>query len=697
MILENIDTNVNGNVESKACKIEANPVMYDILSNRLYKNKVRAVIRELSTNAVDSHKKAGNLNTPIKVQLPTILEPSFIIRDYGTGLKEQDIYDLYMTYGASDKRDSNLFNGALGVGSKSPFAYTQAFSVTSYFGEEATTYSVFSENGSPKIAKLGSVPSTEPTGLSIEVPVDDYDIAKFTREAEYVYTFLGFPVETNFELERLFEESDTEFKGEDWAIYPDLNEAYIVMAGIGYNLKNLGVDTASILDTDGLVITVETGDVQFAASREELSLSPETIVKLKELAKTLEEGFKVKAKEAIELGTGVLEVAKITQGMPRYLRTIIAGEYPLINDSYYGNMSVKVPDDLKLSQKQSWKKSFSTIHSFPQEFIKNSQEWSVVVLDIISRKTLISEEYFSTNKKVLFISSREKKTKDNSKSRFLESLKLLGITEYNWASDYDFGTKGVGGQTTGLSLQRSTILEKTWNYHKVELGADGNYIIKNHTGALDDIDLTKADILPIPEVRGEFIYKDKRGYDSYKYNFRYVLADSLKFFDLLEVGRPIYLVGVPQAQHQTMINKGGKNWKEFFTSAKKVVVNDCSTTLNYLRRVGWDITEYNAGYNKGQLNYLPKDIEKVLTKINKFEEEGTLIMDSNKQHLHTVLDVLNTLHNKPMKLSIKTYELPNYFTKKYDIAKEGWKDTARRYTKIADISWKQIQKLDKEA
>ena len=105
--------------------------MFKILSDSLYSDKVMAVIRELSTNANDAHIAAGNRN-PFKVTLPTQTNPNFTVRDYGTGLSQEDMEELYTTYGASNKNDSNDFTGCLGLGSKSPFAYTKSFTTTSY-------------------------------------------------------------------------------------------------------------------------------------------------------------------------------------------------------------------------------------------------------------------------------------------------------------------------------------------------------------------------------------------------------------------------------------------------------------------------------------------------------------------------------------------------------------------------------------
>ena len=50
---------------------------FNILSSGLYANKIRAIVRELSCNAVDSHMAAGCADTPFDVHLPNQLEPWF--------------------------------------------------------------------------------------------------------------------------------------------------------------------------------------------------------------------------------------------------------------------------------------------------------------------------------------------------------------------------------------------------------------------------------------------------------------------------------------------------------------------------------------------------------------------------------------------------------------------------------------------
>jgi len=78
-----------------------------ILRDRLYTNKVLAVLREYGSNAWDAHREAGKEGLPIKVSLPTEIEPALIIRDWGPGLSEEDVFEVYVKYGASTKRGSN--------------------------------------------------------------------------------------------------------------------------------------------------------------------------------------------------------------------------------------------------------------------------------------------------------------------------------------------------------------------------------------------------------------------------------------------------------------------------------------------------------------------------------------------------------------------------------------------------------------
>ena len=96
--------------------------IFNVLRNQLYSDKVLAVIREYSTNAVDAHIEVGKKDTPIKVTLPNPLSLDFKVRDFGRGLTEREIGEIYAMYGESTKRGTNEQIGQLGLGCKSAFA-----------------------------------------------------------------------------------------------------------------------------------------------------------------------------------------------------------------------------------------------------------------------------------------------------------------------------------------------------------------------------------------------------------------------------------------------------------------------------------------------------------------------------------------------------------------------------------------------
>jgi hypothetical protein len=184
-----VEIHSNGISNKNQFSIAQTSKMFKILSDSLYSDKVMAVIRELSTNAHDAHVASKNQNS-FKVTLPTQANPNFVVRDYGTGLSQEDMEELYTTYGASNKNDSNDFVGCLGLGSKSPFAYTKSFNTTSYFNGKAYSYiAAMDENGVPSLNLFGISDTNEPNGLEISFAVKQHDFTEFTNKAKRVYHY----------------------------------------------------------------------------------------------------------------------------------------------------------------------------------------------------------------------------------------------------------------------------------------------------------------------------------------------------------------------------------------------------------------------------------------------------------------------------------------------------------------------------
>ena len=136
--------------------------IFNVLRNQLYSDKVLAVIREYSTNAVDAHTEVGKKNEPILVTLPNQMSPYFKVRDFGRGLTEKEIGQIYAMYGESTKRGTNEQIGQLGLGSKSAFAYGDNFVINSFVNGNKTTYNAFIDDTQiGQISKMTSEKSKE--------------------------------------------------------------------------------------------------------------------------------------------------------------------------------------------------------------------------------------------------------------------------------------------------------------------------------------------------------------------------------------------------------------------------------------------------------------------------------------------------------------------------------------------------------
>jgi hypothetical protein len=263
---------------------------FKILSDGLYSNKIRAIIRELSCNAVDSHVAAGKETLPFEVHLPSILEPWFSVRDFGLGLNGDQVVNIYTTYFESTKTDSNEFIGALGLGSKSPFSYTENFTVTAIKDGVQRIYSAFiNEVGVPSIAEMSMSETDEPNGVEVKFSVTDrYDYQSFRNEAYHVFTW--FKNKPNVTGVDRFEHRKVRFKEENIVpgvhVLDDSHECYAVMGNIAYPLNNVPEvskhfgDLAALLGC-GLVFEFQIGELDFAASREQLSYIPLTINSIK--------------------------------------------------------------------------------------------------------------------------------------------------------------------------------------------------------------------------------------------------------------------------------------------------------------------------------------------------------------------------------------------------------------------------------
>lgn len=295
----------------KTLDIIANDKMFKILSSQIYTNKILAPIRELSTNAYDAHVAAGNLDKPFDVHLPTSTQMYFYIRDYGVGLTKEEVVKIYSTYGMSTKCESDEYVGCLGLGSKSPFAYTKSFTVYSYKDGMCYQYKYYMSNNVPKLVLNNEYETKEANGLKIYFKINDvYDCTCFQEESRRFYqwfkvkpNFIGY-VPVFYDNVKIEEEV---YKDQEAGYYSFkflmgniiYEEGYYDLYRIFEN-KKLDLKTLSQISRSKLVFEVPIGTFDISVSRESLEQTNKNIFKINEIMSDFKERQFKKSLEEID-------------------------------------------------------------------------------------------------------------------------------------------------------------------------------------------------------------------------------------------------------------------------------------------------------------------------------------------------------------------------------------------------------------
>jgi hypothetical protein len=267
-----------------AFRIKESAKAFSILSSSLYQNPIRSIIRELGCNARDAHVAAKNPE-PWVLSLPSSLSPEFAVKDNGTGLSHEEVMQIYTTYFESTKTNSNDFVGALGLGSKSPFSYTDNFTVTSVKDGIKNIYSTFlTEEQIPSIVLLDSSNTNEPNGVEVRFSVKSGDFNTFRVEAIEALRFFdqkpkGYPNEVSNQFEII---NGIEHVASTKKTYNSSASPLVIMGGVQYTFdtKNPAFEKYStVINTSHyhMLIRANIGDVDIQPSRESLTMTKKTI------------------------------------------------------------------------------------------------------------------------------------------------------------------------------------------------------------------------------------------------------------------------------------------------------------------------------------------------------------------------------------------------------------------------------------
>jgi hypothetical protein len=298
---EDIEVLSNTNNERKFT-INATAKAFRILSDSLYSRKIEAIVRELSCNAYDSHVMAGCPEKPFSIHFPNEWEPEFSVEDFGVGLSKDDVESIYTSYFTSTKTNSNDVIGALGLGSKTPFAYTDTFNIRSRKDGVELHYNAFiNASGEPSVSLMSEKPTTEGNGVKISLPVRKADFYQFKEDARKVYQWFTVLPEMNIDLD-ISRGSFESLEGKRYTTSGNRynsNQITAVMGNVAYIVsrvretfeEELTLSEKKFFENQNLIIRFDIGDLDVAVSRETISFDDETrevfVNKVKECIKDM--------------------------------------------------------------------------------------------------------------------------------------------------------------------------------------------------------------------------------------------------------------------------------------------------------------------------------------------------------------------------------------------------------------------------
>lgn len=331
----------HGITEERQFQIRGSAKAFKILSDGLYSDKVTAVIRELSCNAKDAHVDDGHGDTPFEIHLPNVLEPWFAVTDNGIGLSNEDVMNMYSTYFDSTKTESNKVTGCLGLGSKSPFAYVDSFTVESRWEGKLTLFSCFyNEDGIPTITIMGeSMDTDEHNGLTVKMAVMEGDFREFaTKAVATLNRFNPSPIVTG-NTDYAVVTVDYMAEGTNWKMLKTENsygesKVHAIQGNVTYPVSERSLGDLTVAQSAIMELTIDLffdiGDLDVAANREALGYDEATIKNIKDrldvISKEIPPLFQGKFDDCKTLWTARLLFQEIIRPLPHGLTNVLSDD-----------------------------------------------------------------------------------------------------------------------------------------------------------------------------------------------------------------------------------------------------------------------------------------------------------------------------------------------------------------------------------
>lgn len=276
---------INSNdLGGKKFSIENDSFIYELLRNKLYQDPILAICREIACNARDAHRNAGKAEVPIKITVPNYSNNVFEVTDMGHGISPEIVENIFTKYAASTKRNDENQTGGFGLGAKTPFAYCNSFSlITVYNGIRYQYLCYIDESKVGAMALIDQHETTDPSGTTVSIKVEQKDIRNFIQKAIEATTYWDVRPNINATYPSAQDKiiSSEYFFFEHKNIYAQ-NNMFAIIDGIKYpiDISKLYFDRLNFNYTTYLLF--KNGEVSLNPNRETIHYDEKSIQIIKE-------------------------------------------------------------------------------------------------------------------------------------------------------------------------------------------------------------------------------------------------------------------------------------------------------------------------------------------------------------------------------------------------------------------------------
>ena len=317
-----IDYSSNAVFEGQDARIDPENMdkLWDLLQDP-YKNPVGAVVREYVSNSFDSHAEAAfikaNSISDIRTEFPDYINYSddeiaelkkhlqvfdddavlvtlgkdetghyWATEDFGVGLSESRVLDVFCSYLKSTKESTNSAIGAFGIGSKSGLSYTDVIHIRTRYNGTERTYMLRKGEKSPRLDNLSADSTSERNGTQIKIYIKktkqfswsdpEPEVWKFEEECKkqlayfdnvYFGGIFSGNLVNNYKI----------IEGENWikntAVTP-FSGTHLCLGKVAYPIDwdNLGIEKLY----SGIALKFEIGELDIIQTREDVKYTPRT-------------------------------------------------------------------------------------------------------------------------------------------------------------------------------------------------------------------------------------------------------------------------------------------------------------------------------------------------------------------------------------------------------------------------------------